>query len=108
MTNKNPARVALDAFKDWLGMRLPDCRDVTPMLSASLDRDLGLWERIVKRLHLFTCDRCGRYLDQIKFVSQTVRENGGALADGEPADDPRLGPELKKKLKEALNASMMA
>ncbi len=108
MKKKNLACVALDAFKDWLGRRLPDCRNVTATLSASLDRDLDLWDRIVNRLHLFTCDRCGRYLDQIWFMSRTLHDNGDSLADGGSAEAPRLGAELKKKLKDAVSASMMS
>ncbi len=94
-----------EAFKDWLGQRLPDCKTVTPAISSSLDGETGLWRRLMIRLHLFTCDRCGRYLDQIRFMSRTVRENTEDLAEAEKCE---LGETFKKKLKDVLDASMMS
>jgi hypothetical protein len=51
-------------------------------MSQSMDRSLGLWEWLQLRLHLIVCAWCTRYLKQIRFIRQLLREempeqNGG-------------------------------
>ena len=52
----------------FLARRLPDCKTITPTLSESIDRKLSFKERIVMRLHLFTCEACVLYLEQIRVL----------------------------------------
>jgi hypothetical protein len=89
----------LEAFKDWLSRRLPDCREMTPTIGESLDRKLGWWEDLMMKLHLFTCDRCGRYLQQLGFLKKTLHHHGDAIADPETA-----GADLRKESKERLKS----
>jgi hypothetical protein len=56
----------------FLARRLPDCKTITPTLSESIDRKLSLKERIIVRLHLFTCEACVRYLDQIRLLHDLI------------------------------------
>ena len=99
---------ALDSFRDWLGRRLPDCRDITPTIGESLDRKLGLWERLIMKLHLFTCDRCVRYLDQIGFLGRTFHDHHELIAEPDASDTVAFSAEAKDKLKQMLNASMLS
>lgn len=58
----------------FLARRLPDCKTITPTLSESIDRQLTFKERIVTRLHLFTCEACVRYLDQIRVLHDLLHK----------------------------------
>jgi hypothetical protein len=44
------------------------------LMSESMDRSLGPWESVQLRLHLYVCTWCARYLDQIKFFRQLLRQ----------------------------------
>jgi hypothetical protein len=39
-----------------------------------MDRSLRLWEWLQLRLHLLVCAWCTRYLKQIRFIRQLLRE----------------------------------
>ncbi|MCC7307540.1 MAG: zf-HC2 domain-containing protein [Acidobacteria bacterium] len=90
----------------WLGWRLPDCRTITPTLGESLDRRLSLRERIEMRLHLFTCEKCGRYLKNLKFLSKAMKEQENRLTEAVDANTAKLSIETKDRFKNVLNSSM--
>jgi hypothetical protein len=60
--------------KHWLAARLPPCEDMARTASESFERPLTLRERADKRLHLFVCAFCSRYLAQVATVRALVRE----------------------------------
>jgi len=43
-------------------------------MSESLDRRLGVLEQLQLKLHLMVCAWCVRYLKQIKFLRELVRQ----------------------------------
>ena len=90
------------AFIEWLAMRLPDCRSITPTLGESLDRKLSFRERLVMRLHLFTCEACARYLKQVKFMSDVFHTRERRL-DGPSGLE--LSPETKARFKRLIDAA---
>lgn len=49
------------------------CKDVTQLLSESMDRSLPLGKRIGVRLHLLICTFCARYERQLLQIRETVR-----------------------------------
>ena len=48
------------------------CKDITRLISRSLDEDLGAWERFGIWLHLRMCGLCRRYRDQLSLISDAV------------------------------------
>jgi hypothetical protein len=60
----------------WLARRLPDCKRMTRMLGESLDRNTSWFERLVMKLHLFTCDACRRYLEHVSFLKEAMEKHG--------------------------------
>lgn len=93
------------AFIFWLARRLPDCKTITPTIGESLDRRLSLREKIVMRLHLFTCEACANYLKEIKFLREVVqiREEKMTRDDDFPA--AKLNSDAKERIRNALRAS---
>lgn len=96
------------AFKFWLARRLPDCRTMTPTISESLDRRLSAREKIIMRLHLFTCSFCARYLRQIEFLSEAMHKHEERLSETEDSSSARMSSEVKEKLKTALKSASFA
>lgn len=87
----------------WLARRLPDCKATARTLSESIDRKLTLRERFVTRLHIFTCEACGRYIKQITFLSEAVRAHGDETApDTDKFASARLSPSAKDRIKDLL------
>jgi hypothetical protein len=97
-------RLALDRF---IRRRLPPCKDIVKIISASFDRELTLREKWVMKLHVFACRPCTRYFAQSEFLvsathvlDQKLKEEA---LDGELTDDVRQ--RIKKLLKAAAETS---
>jgi len=82
----------------FLARRLPDCKTITPTLSESIDRKLSFKERVVTKLHLFTCEACVRYLDQIRVLHDLFHKYQQEPEHAESS----LNEDAKARLKAAL------
>jgi hypothetical protein len=49
------------------------CKDVTKLLSESMDATLPIGKRIGVRLHLLICRFCARYKRQLLLIRETAR-----------------------------------
>jgi hypothetical protein len=49
------------------------CKDVTQLISESMDHSLPLGKRIGVRIHLLMCLFCARYERQLLLIRETVR-----------------------------------
>ncbi len=49
------------------------CKEVSSLVSQSLDRRLSWYERLQVRLHLFVCDACRRFAHQMRFLRVVAR-----------------------------------
>ena len=90
------------AVNRFLLRRLPPCKDLVPILSASLDRKLTLKEKTVMRLHLFACKPCVRYIEQTSFLSKATHQ-----LDEEQKNEfyaGRLSESARKRIKDLLQA----
>jgi len=86
----------------WLARLLPDCKTITPMLSRDLDRKTTLSEKIRVRLHLFACEACERYLNQIAFLKEAAQIHGEKVDESEECS--MLGIEARHRLKDVLRS----
>ena len=50
------------------------CRDASRLITARLDRDLNLFERIALDLHLRICDACPKVVAQLDAMRAAMRE----------------------------------
>jgi predicted anti-sigma-YlaC factor YlaD len=90
------------AFILWLARRLPDCKRMTRSLGESLDREMSMLEKLVIKLHLFTCDACRRYLEQIAFTKTAVHEHGERDSEAFKFSAATLSEDSKARLKSIL------
>lgn len=85
----------------FLARRLPDCKTITPTFSASIDRKLTLKERIVTKLHLFTCEACVLYLEQIRFIHNFIHDHSPVLDQASTS----LNDDAKERMKAILSSN---
>lgn len=89
---------ARHAVRYFLLRRLPTCKDLTPIMSQSLERRLTLRERVVLRAHLYTCAWCEWYLRQIAELHE-----GCATRDQyDESAGPALSDEARERIRKAL------
>ena len=74
------------------------CKDVTRLISESMDRSLPLRKRIGVRFHLLICQFCARYERQLALIRETVRH----LLAAEDAPGGPLGEPLSEEAKERI------
>lgn len=84
----------------FLARRLPPCKALLPLFSEARERVLTRREKVLMRLHLFTCEACRRYVAQIERMSETVK-----FDDGETEISVKLSNEARTRIKTALEAA---
>jgi hypothetical protein len=89
-------------MRELLIRHTPTCAKVTALVSASLDHSLPLYKRLVVRLHFLICVWCRRYLTQVRFLRNVVREHPEELESAESAPSATLSPEARRRIGQAL------
>jgi len=74
------------------------CKDVTKLLSESMDRSLPLGKRVGVRFHLLICRFCARYDRQLLLIRETVRR----LATTEDIPGETLSAEARERIRKFL------
>ena len=93
------------AFIFWLARRLPDCKTLTPVIGESIDRKLGIKDRVNVKLHLITCDACRNYLKQIKFLRKAIKVRELIFVNGQDVLRSKLSDEAQARIKNDIKAS---
>lgn len=83
-------------MKHWLF----NCKDISHLVSRSMDERLPLPRRMGITFHLMMCRYCARYAKQLKIIRQKIRSFSGFGA--EPAAKP-MPAKRKEGLKEMLS-----
>lgn len=88
--------------RDVLGQLTPPCKDITRLLSESMDRTLPLALKIKLHVHLLICEGCRRYREQLAAIRQALRQSG--TRPNSEAQSPSQGapPDAQDRLKRAL------
>ena len=78
------------------------CKDVTRLISESMDTSLPLGERIGVRIHLLICRFCARYKRQLLLIRETLRRLVAAEDRSEGPAGETLSEEARERIKRAL------
>jgi hypothetical protein len=78
------------------------CKEVSHLVSESLDGKLPFWQGIQVRLHLLMCRFCTRFRKQTLFLRNAAHHYLIAVADTEPAANTGLSPEARDRIKRFL------
>jgi hypothetical protein len=78
------------------------CKEVTRLISESLDRDLPLRERIGLRMHLIMCKFCSRYEKQTLMIRDAIGFYAKQMDRGESTPLHKLSKEARERIKSSL------
>jgi hypothetical protein len=78
------------------------CKDVTQLISESMDTSLPIGKRIGVRVHLLMCKFCSRYERQLRLIRETVRRI--VAMEEKPGEPPGeiLSEEAKERIRKSL------
>jgi hypothetical protein len=79
------------------------CREISKLVSESMERDLPLRQRLAVRLHLMMCRLCSGFARQLRLLRRAARENPERLGPDEGAPEARLPDEARERIKAALH-----
>lgn len=88
---------------DFLARRLPPCNLMTELFSEARERPLTLREKVIIKLHFFTCEACHHYSQQIEQMSESLKFQTETKAEVEP--QTKLSNEARNRIKAALEAA---
>lgn len=83
-------------MKHWLF----NCKDISHLVSQSMDEDLPLHRRAGIKFHLMMCRYCARYARQLDIIKQTIQSFSSVSS--EPTIKS-MSSERKEVLKEILS-----
>ncbi|NJD61213.1 MAG: zf-HC2 domain-containing protein [Deltaproteobacteria bacterium] len=78
------------------------CRDVTRLLSRSMDASLPVGKRIGVRFHLLICKFCARYRRQLLLIRKAARHLAEAADRPEGSAGEKLSAEARDRIRESL------
>jgi hypothetical protein len=94
---------ATHAARYFLLRRLPNCKDMSLVMSQSMERRLTLRERAAMKLHLWVCIWCVWYLEQLHLMRDTLRTRAAQLPDEESSETRSLSTGASDRIKRALS-----
>lgn len=78
------------------------CREITKLVSESMDRELPWRNRMAVWMHLAMCRLCAGFARHVKLLRTAVHEHPERLAEG-PADEPVvLSSDARDRIKAAI------
>jgi hypothetical protein len=90
-------------FNLWVWRKLPECREMVKIITASMDEKLSWREWLMMKIHLLSCDPCINFLKQIKFIRTALEQSEGKLSEQDSS--MKLSDGARNRLKEALEAT---
>ena len=77
------------------------CKDVSAMVSRSMEENLSFRERMKVRIHLLFCDACSRFERQARFMDRAMKEYCGRMPDRE-GEGKKLPEDVRERIRVAL------
>ena len=78
------------------------CREISRLVSESMERDLPFRRRLEVRMHLMMCRMCWGFARQIRLLRRGARENPERLGPDETAPEAKLPEEARERIKAAI------
>ena len=100
------AKVKHTKFNLWVWQKLPECKQMVKIITASLDSKLSWTEWLLMKIHLLACDPCVNFLTQIKFIRTALGHCEERLVQEDTS--VKLSDEARDRMKKALESSISA
>jgi hypothetical protein len=94
------AKVKHTKFNLWVWRKLPECKQMVKIITASLDDKLSWSEWLLMKIHLLSCDPCLNFLKQIKFIRSALSHSDERL--GQMDTSVKLSDDARARIKDAL------
>jgi hypothetical protein len=78
------------------------CREVSKLVSESMERNLPLGTRVQVRMHLMLCRFCAGFARQIRLLRRAARQSPERLAGAPASPEATLSQEARERIKAAL------
>lgn len=78
------------------------CREVSKLVSESMERRLPLRQRMELRMHLMLCRLCSGFARQVSFLRTAAHRDAERIVDEQDEHPPRLPPETRERIKQIL------
>ena len=80
------------------------CKEVSKLVSESLDRKISMWARMNMWMHLAMCGICWGFRKNLVLLQKMSRGYAIAIEAGETQSDVKLPDEARKRIKQRLDA----
>ena len=80
-----------------------NCKEVTQLVSESLDRNLPFYRRFLIRMHLYMCKYCLRFDKQLRFMRDFSRDE--KLQDSTLDQSVSLPPDACERIKKTIKST---
>jgi hypothetical protein len=77
-----------------------NCKEVSRLVSDSMDRSLPFYKRVLIRMHLFMCKYCKRFKNQLELLRAASRHDNLLGKELEPSHS--LSQNARERLKKFL------
>lgn len=81
------------------------CREVSKLVSESMERSLPFGTRVQVRMHLMLCRFCSGFARQIRLFRRAARQSPERLAGAPSTPETTLSQEARERIKAALRGS---
>lgn len=78
------------------------CKDVSRMVSESLDRKLSLYDRLRVKLHLLICNACQQMVKQMELLRSAFQRFGSTEKKQSHTEQGTLSKEARTRILERL------
>jgi len=85
-------------MKHWLF----NCKEVSQLVSETMDKDTSLFRRVGIKFHLMMCRYCARYERQLHSLRQAIRSS---TADNDERLPRTMSDRKKRKIQTILNSN---
>jgi hypothetical protein len=90
------------AVRFWLLRCLPVGKQTVELISQSMERPLTLCERVLLKLHLWSCMWCQRYLEHLRLMRDALRVQENEDDEAEDSPTTRLSDEARERIGRSL------
>jgi hypothetical protein len=81
------------------------CREISKLVSESMERQLPLRQRIEVRMHLMLCRLCAGFARQARLLRRAAKQDSERVAADGSTPESTLSEEARQRIKAALRES---
>jgi len=94
------AKVKHTKFNLLVWRRLPECKEMVKIITASMDAKLSWREWVLMKIHLLSCDPCVNFIKQLRLIRAVLQRGDDKLVETET--EVKLSEDSRARIKRAL------